>query len=62
MYLILSGNPHAGALFDDLLSSYNKLIRPVSQNSDVLKIRFKIRLSQLVDVVTVVFILKTLIS
>ncbi|CAH1797210.1 unnamed protein product [Owenia fusiformis] len=46
------GNPDAKRLYDDLLrkSGYNKLIRPVSNNSDKLTVRLGLRLSQLIDV------------
>lgn len=43
-------NPNAKRLFEDLLSGYNKLIRPVANNSDLLQVKFKLRLSQLLDV------------
>ena len=47
-------NPDAKRLYDDLLrkSSYNKLIRPVGNNSDELTVRLGLRLSQLIDVVS----------
>lgn len=47
-----SGNPDAKRLYDDLLSHYNKLVRPVVNTSDILKVRIKLRLSQLIDVVS----------
>ncbi|XP_046650110.1 acetylcholine receptor subunit alpha-like isoform X4 [Daphnia pulicaria] len=43
------GNPDAKRLYDDLLSNYNKIVRPVVNNSDVLKVRIKLKLSQLID-------------
>ncbi|XP_050518810.1 acetylcholine receptor subunit alpha-like isoform X5 [Diabrotica virgifera virgifera] len=51
--LILSyciGNPDAKRLYDDLLSNYNKLVRPVVNTSDVLRVCIKLKLSQLIDV------------
>ncbi|KAH7985081.1 hypothetical protein HPB49_026617 [Dermacentor silvarum] len=45
------GNPDAKRLYDDLMSSYNRLIRPVSNNSDRLTVRMGLKLSQLIDVV-----------
>ncbi|ODM90793.1 Acetylcholine receptor subunit alpha-like [Orchesella cincta] len=48
-----SGNPDAKRLYDDLLSNYNKLVRPVVNTSDILKVRIKLRLSQLIDVVRI---------
>lgn len=54
--LTVSGNPDAKRLYDDLLSSYNKLVRPVVNTSDVLRVSIKLKLSQLIDVVrTTVF-------
>lgn len=47
----VAGNPDAKRLYDDLLSNYNKLVRPVVNTSDVLKVSIKLKLSQLIDVV-----------
>ena len=49
------GNPDAKRLYDDLLSNYNKIVRPVVNNSDVLKVRIKLKLSQLIDLASVLF-------
>uniref|UniRef100_A0AC34QGS3 Nicotinic acetylcholine receptor alpha subunit n=1 Tax=Panagrolaimus sp. JU765 TaxID=591449 RepID=A0AC34QGS3_9BILA len=46
----MSGHKHAARLFEDLLADYNKLVRPVDFNSDTLVVRFKLKLSQLLDV------------
>ena len=46
------GNPDAKRLYDDLLSNYNKLVRPVVNVTDVLTVRIKLKLSQLIDVVS----------
>ncbi|KAL7730889.1 hypothetical protein ACLKA6_003643 [Drosophila palustris] len=43
-------NPDAKRLYDDLLSNYNRLIRPVGNNSDRLTVKMGLRLSQLIDV------------
>ncbi|XP_064459792.1 acetylcholine receptor subunit alpha-like 1 [Ornithodoros turicata] len=43
-------NPDAKRLYDDLMSSYNRLIRPVSNNSDRLTVKMGLKLSQLIDV------------
>lgn len=48
----VGGNPDAKRLYDDLLSNYNKLVRPVVNTSDVLKVSIKLKLSQLIDVVS----------
>ncbi|KZS05133.1 putative Acetylcholine receptor subunit alpha [Daphnia magna] len=49
------GNPDAKRLYDDLLSNYNKIVRPVVNNSDVLTVRIKLKLSQLIDLASVSF-------
>ena len=46
------GNPDAKRLYDDLLSNYNKLVRPVVNTTDPLTVRIKLKLSQLIDVVS----------
>lgn len=48
-------NPDAKRLYDDLLSNYNRLIRPVGNNSDRLTVKMGLRLSQLIDVVSTEF-------
>ncbi|XP_066152609.1 acetylcholine receptor subunit alpha-like isoform X1 [Euwallacea fornicatus] len=50
LFLGISGNPHAKRLYDDLLSNYNKLVRPVVNVSDALSVKIKLKLSQLIDV------------
>lgn len=49
----VAGNPDAKRLYDDLLSNYNKLVRPVVNTSDVLRVCIKLKLSQLIDVVRI---------
>lgn len=49
---LVLGNPDAKRLYDDLLSNYNKLVRPVVNTTDVLKVCIKLKLSQLIDVVS----------
>ena len=49
--LLNTGNPDAKRLYDDLLSNYNKLVRPVVNTTDPLTVRIKLKLSQLIDVV-----------
>ena len=52
IYLIgCSGNPDAKRLYDDLLSNYNKLVRPVSNVTEVVTVQLKLKLSQLIAVV-----------
>ncbi|KAG8253929.1 acetylcholine-gated cation-selective channel activity protein [Homalodisca vitripennis] len=48
----VAGNPDAKRLYDDLLSNYNKLVRPVVNTTDVLRVCIKLKLSQLIDVRT----------
>ncbi|CAG0880824.1 unnamed protein product [Cyprideis torosa] len=45
-----AGNPDAKRLYDDLLSNYNKLVRPVVNVTDPLTVKIKLKLSQLIDV------------
>ncbi|CAH2244171.1 jg23477 [Pararge aegeria aegeria] len=48
---VAAGNPDAKRLYDDLLSNYNKLVRPVVNTTDVLRVCIKLKLSQLIDVI-----------
>ena len=50
---VFSGNPDAKRLYDDLLSNYNKLVRPVSNVSEVVTVKLKLKLSQLIAVVRI---------
>lgn len=52
----VAGNPDAKRLYDDLLSNYNKLVRPVVNTTDVLRVCIKLKLSQLIDVVSFIYI------
>ena len=45
-------NPDAKRLYDDLLSNYNRLIRPVENNTEKLTVHLGLRLSQLIGVVS----------
>lgn len=45
-------NPDAKRLYDDLLSNYNRLIRPVANNTDKITVKMGLKLSQLVDLVS----------
>ena len=51
--LASGGNPDAKRLYDDLLSNYNKLVRPVVNVSEAVTVRLKLKLSQLIDVVRI---------
>lgn len=46
-------NPDAKRLYDDLLSNYNRLIRPVSNNTDTVMVKLGLRLSQLIELVRI---------
>nr|CAH0100300.1 unnamed protein product [Daphnia galeata] len=48
--MVAESNPDAKRLYDDLLSNYNKLVRPVANVSDALTVKIKLKLSQLIDV------------
>jgi hypothetical protein len=50
----IEANPDAKRLYDDLLSNYNRLIRPVANNTDKITVRMGLKLSQLVDLVRTV--------
>ena len=52
MFIGSCGNPDAKRLYDDLLSNYNKLVRPVVNVSDAVEVKLKLKLSQLIDVVS----------
>lgn len=52
---ITDANPDAKRLYDDLLSNYNRLIRPVSNNTDKVTVKMGLKLSQLVDLVSGIF-------
>jgi len=57
-----SGNPDAKRLYDDLLSNYNKLVRPVVNVTDALTVKIKLKLSQLIDVVSDHVVVSCLVS
>ncbi|CDW56202.1 nicotinic acetylcholine receptor alpha subunit [Trichuris trichiura] len=46
-----AANENAKRLIDDLLMNYNKLRRPVKNPKDVLTVKLKLRLSQIIDLV-----------
>lgn len=48
-------NPDAKRLYDDLLSNYNRLIRPVDKNNNTVLVKLGLRLSQLIDLVSLLF-------
>lgn len=50
-----TANPDAKRLYDDLLSTYNRLIRPVSNNTETVLVKLGLRLSQLIDLVRSIY-------
>lgn len=48
-------NPDAKRLYDDLLSNYNRLIRPVSNHTQTVLVKLGLRLSQLIDLVSILW-------
>ena len=51
------GSSDAERLYDDLINGYNPLIRPVGNISDRLTIKLGLKLSQLIDVVSMSHVL-----
>ena len=49
---ICLANPDSKRLYDDLLSNYNRLIRPVVNHTETVTVKLGLRLSQLVDLVS----------
>ncbi|CAH1407728.1 unnamed protein product [Nezara viridula] len=45
----IEANPEAKRLYDDLLSNYNRLIRPVPNNTDTLTVYLRLKMSQLLE-------------
>lgn len=52
--------PHERLLLNQLLSNYNTLERPVSNESEPLQVRFGLTLQQIIDVVSIDFPLRSL--
>ena len=50
---VSESNPDAKRLYDDIMSGYNKLVRPVKNVTDPVTVKFKLKLSQLIDVVSI---------
>ncbi|GAU90629.1 hypothetical protein RvY_03018-2 [Ramazzottius varieornatus] len=48
---LILGSPDANRLYGDLMRDYNKLIRPVVRNTDILTVFFGIKFIQLINVV-----------
>lgn len=48
---VFEANPDTKRLYDDLLSNYNRLIRPVINNTETLTVWLGLKLSQLIEMV-----------
>lgn len=46
----IEANPDAKRLYDDLLSNYNRLIRPVANNTETLTVWLGLRITQIIEV------------
>lgn len=46
-------NPDSNRLYEDLMMSYNRFVRPVQNDSDLLTVKLGLKLSQLIDVVSI---------
>lgn len=50
--LLAAANSDANRLYEDLMMTYNRIVRPVQNNSDRVVVRLGLKLSQLMDVVS----------
>lgn len=49
---LAQANSDANRLYEDLMMSYNRFVRPVQNHSDLLVVKLGLKLSQLIDVVS----------
>ena len=49
---LVAANENAKRLYDDLMINYNKLRRPVRNPHEAVTIKLRLRLSQIIDVVS----------
>lgn len=54
--LLVEANSDANRLYEDLMMSYNRFVRPVQNDSDTLVVKLGLKLSQLIDVVSIVLV------
>ena len=47
----VGGNSDAKRLYDDLMSNYNRLIRPVKDHGDKVTVKLGVRLTQIIEIV-----------
>lgn len=59
-YFIEASNKDAKRLYDDLFRGYNRLIRPVGNNTEKLTVYMGLKLTQILDVVKISNLLKKL--
>jgi len=52
----VSANPDAKRLYDDLLSNYNRLIRPVINHTEKVTVKLGVSLSQIVELIILIII------
>lgn len=52
---VCKAHPAAKRLHDDLLSDYNRLIRPVGNHSHKVTVHLGLKLSQLIDIVSIAY-------
>lgn len=48
----VSADADTNRLYEDLMMTYNRIVRPVQNNSDKVVVRLSLKLSQLIDVVS----------
>lgn len=53
LYAFAEANQDANRLYEDLMMSYNRFVRPVQNDSDTLVVKLGLKLSQLIDVVSI---------
>lgn len=53
LILLASANSDANRLYEDLMMTYNKIVRPVQNESERVVVTISLKLSQLIDVVSV---------
>ena len=55
-YVGVHANPDAKRLYDDLLSNYNRLIRPVINHTEKVTVKLGVSLSQIVELVSITIV------
>lgn len=56
MFLFAEANSDANRLYEDLMMTYNRIVRPVQNNSDRVLVKLSLKLSQLIDVVSSIMV------